>query len=78
MYIAVVCGTPEYGTNTVVVDPTIYLTYGQTYEYTCLPSYTTNDTVEVECLANGQFSSPPPKCSKQVFLARINVLATVN
>lgn len=45
-YIVAVCGTPGNGTNTVAVNPTISLTYGQTYEYTCLPGYTTNDAVE--------------------------------
>ena len=64
MYIAVVCGAPEDGTNTVAVNSTISLTYGQTYEYTCLPGYTTYDIVETECLANRTFSSPPPTCGK--------------
>ena len=63
-YTVVECGTPANGLNTEPVDSGIYLAYKQTYIYTCLEGYSTENQVKVTCVADMALSSLPPHCSK--------------
>ena len=68
--VAVKCGTPADGINTLPVDPNEMLFYGDTYTYTCLDNHQT-DTATTQCRADGSFLlDPPPTCGKHFFLYR--------
>ena len=59
------CGVPSYGTNTQLV-PQVSLSYQDTYNYSCLTGYETNDDITTECLANGSMSlDGAPACSSE-------------
>ena len=58
----IVCGIPKDGVNTTAVIVTEPLTVGQTYTYSCISGYRSDDTLTVLCKQNGQFSSDGPTC----------------
>ena len=65
--VAVMCGTPPNGINTVPVPSSVNLVYQQTYEYMCLPNAELSPpdvNVTTTCLADGSFSLDPlPNCT---------------
>ena len=64
LYIAaVVCGTPPDGNNTVMMPFGLVLAYLDTYTYTCLEGYSTDDELCTVCLPDGTLSlAEPPIC----------------
>ena len=66
------CGVPANGSNTET--PTVSLLYQDTYNYSCLTGYDTNDVITTECLADGSMSldSPPFCTSKYNFTTTID------
>ena len=64
MYLGISCGVPPAGINTSVASNSLF--YEDSYNYTCLDGFVTNDPVTTECLANGTFSlDNPPSCTSQ-------------
>ena len=64
-YIVILCGAPPNGTNTQAV-PQVSLLYQDTYNYSCLTGYETNDVITTECLSNGSLSlDSPPTCTSK-------------
>ena len=58
------CGVPVNGGNTET--PTVSLLYQDTYNYSCLTGYETNDDITTECLADGSLSlDSPPTCTSK-------------
>ena len=56
--------TLRNGTNTEPVNSSVPFFYGETYTYTCLESYSTEDEVNATCTAKGTLSLSPPHCCK--------------
>ena len=64
VYLEISCGVPPAGDNTNV--PSDSLLYQDSYEYTCLDGYETNDTVTTNCLADRSLSlANPPNCTSE-------------
>ena len=60
------CGIPPNGTNTQPV-PQVSLLYQDTYNYSCLAGYETNDNITTECLADGSWSLESlPNCTSKL------------
>ena len=58
------CGVPANGSNTET--PTVSLLYQDTYNYSCLTGYETNDNITTECLADGSLSlDSSPNCTSK-------------
>ena len=58
------CGVPATGSNTET--PTVSLLYQDTYNYSCLTGYETNDNITTECLADGSLSlDSSPNCTSK-------------
>ena len=58
------CGIPPNGVETEI--PIHNLTYPDTYNYSCLTGYETNDDITTECLSNGSLSlDSPPNCTSE-------------
>ena len=58
------CGVPANGDNTET--PTVSLLHQDTYYYSCLTGYWTNDSITTECLADGSLSlDSPPNCTSK-------------
>ena len=55
LHTGISCGLPPKGIGTQDTAPANLL-YQDTYNYSCLPGYETNDDITTECLANGSFS----------------------
>ena len=64
LFLEISCGVPPAGDNTNV--PSDSLLYQDSYEYTCLDGYETNDTVTTNCLADRSLSlANPPNCTSE-------------
>ena len=61
----VTCDAPSNGTNTNPV-PNERLTAQESYTYSCLDGYVTNDTLCTVCQLNGELSVPPPVCVRKL------------
>ena len=62
--LAISCGRLTKGINTV--EPKRRLSYPETYNYTCITGYVTNDTTTIQCLVNGSLSlANPPTCTSK-------------
>ena len=58
------CGVPANGVNTET--PTVRVLYQDTYNYSCLTGYETNDNITTECLADGSLSlDSSPNCTSK-------------
>ena len=65
LYLEISCGVPPDGTNTIVTS-SISLVYQDSYNYTCIDGYETNDDITTECLADGSLSlETPPTCTSK-------------
>ena len=67
VFLALECGIPEDGINTVSVPADLSLNFGDQYMYTCLcgfePALSGQEMV-TECTEDGSFSlQPPPNCT---------------
>ena len=63
-FAAIICGVPPTGGNTET--PTVSLLYQDTYNYSCLTGYETNDNITTECLADGSLSlDSSPNCTSK-------------
>ena len=62
------CGIPPTGINTRSV-PQVQLLFQDTYNYSCVTGYETNDDITTECLANGSLSlANLPNCKSELKL----------
>ena len=60
------CGIPPDGINTQTI-PHVNLFYQDTYNYSCLSGYETNDNITTECLADGSWSvESPTNCTSKL------------
>ena len=69
MYIvAITCPGLMNGTNTepVPADKASSMGYLESYTYSCLDGYTTDDELCTVCQPNGTLSSPAPMCSRKL------------
>ncbi|XP_067942886.1 zona pellucida sperm-binding protein 3 receptor-like [Watersipora subatra] len=61
-----VCGTPEEGNNTQVVQIDGVLRFGDLYRYNCLDGFTSRDDLLIYCEEDGNWSvSTPPSCVRE-------------
>ena len=83
MYIAVVCGTPPEGTNTVPVPAEVNLKFGERYVYSCKTGFkpaSVNMDKVTNCTADGTFSLdtlPICTCEYKTGLPRFNYLSLI-
>ena len=56
------------GTNTepVPADKESSMGYLESYTYSCMEGYKTNDTLCTVCLPDGSLSSPAPNCGRKL------------
>ena len=57
------CSMPQVGVNTEALALAANASYGAKYTYQCIEGYETDDSLIVECTANGTWSHPPPSCT---------------
>ena len=63
--IVIECGAPPNGINTVEISPDVTLFYKESYNYSCLEGYDTDEEVITTCLGDSSLSlDPPPTCGK--------------
>lgn len=64
-YTAITCDSPGNGTNTVPIPPNIAdgMTYLESYTYSCMEGYSTNDPLCVVCQPDSTLSISPPVCT---------------
>ena len=67
-YTAIRCNPPEPGTATkpLPADVADGMSYLQTYTYSCLDGYRTDNELCTVCQPNGTLSSPAPMCSRKL------------
>ena len=63
---AATCSIPENGEFTEDVPADLNLAYLDTYTYSCIEGYTTDDELVVVCQSDCELSAPPPNCSGQL------------
>ena len=64
--VAVECGKPSNGTNTVPVDTYITLKFGEEYIYSCVEGFelaSSNVQLTIRCESDGLFSASAPNCT---------------
>ena len=60
------CGIPLDGINTQTI-PQVNLLHQDTYNYSCLAGYETNDNITTECQADGSWSvESSPNCTSKL------------
>ena len=60
---AITCPVPENGAFTEDVPADLNLTYLDTYTYSCMEGYVTDDELVVVCQSDGELSTCSPNCS---------------
>ena len=63
-FVAITCPAPAEGTFTDPIPDNILngMMYLQSYTYTCLAGYITDDPLTVQCQPDGTLSITPPVC----------------
>ena len=73
--VEVFCGTPPHGLYTEI--PQTVLMYLDTYNYSCMDGYWTNDPILTQCQADGTFSlNNPPVCTSKLLRRSLQVSKT--
>ena len=63
---AITCPVPKNGAFTEDVPADLNLAYLETYTYSCLEGYVTDNELVVVCQPDGKLSAPAPNCSGEL------------
>ena len=61
--VGVTCPSVQPGMYTSYVPENLTLNALESYTYSCIDGFTTDDDLCTVCLSNGSLSIPPPSCS---------------
>ena len=66
LFIEVICGTPADGVNTMMVPDDLHLCYEESYIYSCIVGYETDEEVVTSCRYDGNWTLlTPPTCKRK-------------
>ena len=71
--LAVPCGSPQDGMQTVPVDTSVLYVFGDNYTYECIDGYENSGELMSTCQSDRNWSLSPPACTGKIFKTVLSI-----